>query len=146
MTAKRIWMRGLHSHTAIRTTCSLLPMKTWKGDLPSMVDPMYTRHFSFSHRPSPLINSTFRPNTLQGVDFGSVFGQFLVVFGQKCCRGGVCGSTAWKTNLNFWHFLRHAKRGATWMVVYHKPPLLDQSNARTRRSKTCQKICKNTCS
>ena len=36
------------------------------------------RQFYFSHRPSPLINSTLRSNTLQGVDFGSILGQFLV--------------------------------------------------------------------
>ena len=41
------------------------------------------RHFYFSHRPSPLKNSTLRSSTLQGVDFGSVFGQFLVSFGQN---------------------------------------------------------------
>ena len=58
------------------------------------------------------------------------------------CRGGVCKSTAWKTNLNFWHFLRHAKRGATSMVFLPQSPLLDQSNARTRRSKTCQKYAR----
>ena len=37
----------------------------------------------FSHRPSPLINSTLRTHTLQGVDFGSILGQVLVSFGQK---------------------------------------------------------------
>ena len=43
----------------------------------------FARHFYFSHRPSPLINSTLRSNTLHGVDFGSILGQFLVRFGQK---------------------------------------------------------------
>ena len=37
----------------------------------------------FSLRPSPLINSTLWLKTLQGVDFGSIRGQFLVSFGQK---------------------------------------------------------------
>ena len=32
---------------------------------------------------TPIINSTLRSNTLQGVDFGSILGQFLVSFGQK---------------------------------------------------------------
>ena len=41
------------------------------------------QHFYFSHRPSPLKNSTLRSNTLQGVDFGSILGHFLVNFGQK---------------------------------------------------------------
>ena len=35
----------------------------------------YCRHFYFSHRPSPLINSTLQSNTLHGVDFGSILGQ-----------------------------------------------------------------------
>ena len=43
----------------------------------------HRRHFYFSHRPSPFINPTLRSNTLQGVDFGSILGQFLVSLGQK---------------------------------------------------------------
>ena len=38
----------------------------------------WCRHFYFSHSPSPLINSTFRSNTLHRVDFGSILVQFLV--------------------------------------------------------------------
>ena len=54
------------------------PKKLWIN-----MPEFHVRHFYFSHRPSPLMNNTLRSNTLQGVDFGSILGQFLVSFGQK---------------------------------------------------------------
>ena len=44
---------------------------------------LWHRHFYFSHRPSPLLRSTPPPNTLQEVDFESVFGRFSVIFSPK---------------------------------------------------------------
>ena len=46
----------------------------------------YGRHFYFSHRPSPPINSTLWSNTLQRVDFGSILGQFFGQFRSKMTK------------------------------------------------------------
>ena len=62
---------------------SLTPVHRTMPFRDSTTEEVSRRHFYFSHRLSPLLGSTPRPNTMQGVDFGSILGQCLVSSGQK---------------------------------------------------------------